>query len=119
MKFLFTIIVLASFIGMAAFSIFGMHMDMQNRDGGCVAAKTQGMDCVTFHMGIFKNFSPATFLILSLLIVGVVFGVLSRNLTPPKFARHRIKQSDSFNLFSQFGFFRWLALHENSPAIIL
>lgn len=133
MKFLYLSIVLASFIGIAVFGIFGMHLGMQNHDGGCVAA-TQGTACpkqanpidyLIFHLDAFKNFSTATFsaiaaalLILSLPVIGVVSRALPWNLASPKLAHYRLGHSDSFRPPSQYGFSRWLALHENSPATL-
>lgn len=131
MKSLFTAFVLASFIGLIGFGIFGMHADMQNHDGNCIAAAVQGKDCpeqsnfaayLTFHLDIIKNFSTTAFnystaslLILSLLTVGTAFGTLLTYLAPPKFAYHWITQSDSSNSPLRHQLIRWLALFENSP----
>ncbi|OHA63853.1 MAG: hypothetical protein A2843_02400 [Candidatus Wildermuthbacteria bacterium RIFCSPHIGHO2_01_FULL_48_27b] len=131
MKSLFTALVLASFIGLIGFGVFGTHADMQNHDGNCIAAAVQGKDCpkqsnlaayLTFHLGIIKNFSTTAFnystaslLILSLIAIGIAFGILVRHVAPPKFAYYQITQSSSRNLPFRHQLIRWLALFENSP----
>lgn len=132
MKSVFTSLLIVSFVSIAVFGIFGMHAGMQDHGGECIAATAQGTDCpkqanpveyLTFHLDAFRDFSTATFgdiatslLILSLLIIGIVFGGLRGNLAPPRLAYSQIRRSDSFRPPSQYGLIRWLALHENSPA---
>ncbi len=131
MKYLSTLL-LIGFIGLVVFGVFGMHVEMQNHNGGCIVATARGMYCpkqsnpvdyLTFHLYAFKNFLTATLsdvasslLFFSLLAIGIFFSALLVNLTPPKFAYCRLKRSDSFSPPSQYELIRWLALHENSPA---
>ena len=133
MKYLFAAILLVSFTGLAVFGIFGIHAGMQNHDGSCIAAKVQGTDCptqsnpvnyLTFHLDAFNNFLTAAFsdgatllLILFLCAIGIISGALRGDVAHPQFAYCRFKRSDSFTSPLQFGLIRWLALHENSPAI--
>lgn len=137
MKSAFIGILLISFVGMAAFGILGMHAGMQNHDGGCITSSVQGTDCpkqgdpisyLTFHIDAFREFSNAVFdenllaslLALALLVVGVGLAFLSGNLAPPKLNPGYIfyRKRESFRSPPQQQFLRWLALHENSPAVI-
>lgn len=131
MKSLFTTIVLAIFIGIAMFGIFGIHIGMKNHRGGCITATAQGTDCpkqsnlvdyLAFHIDAFKNFSTATFsdtaaslLILSLLVFVIAFGAWLEDMAPPQFSYHRLKIPCSFKP-PQYELLCWLALHENSPS---
>ncbi len=131
MKSLFTAFVLASFIGLVEFGVFGMHADMQNHDGNCIAAAVQGTNCpeqanvaayLTFHLEAVKNFSTSAFnystaslLILSLFAVGIAFGTLLTHLALPKFTHYWVTQSNSYNPPLRHQLIRWLALFENSP----
>ena len=132
MKFLFTIILIVSFIGIAAFGFFGMY-DMQNHDGNCAFETFRGTDCpkqvnpidyFIFHIDAFKSFLIATFsnsfftsLLLFALLMGVSFGILGGNLTHSKlsFSYYRHKP-ELFKSSSKHKLLRWLSLHENSPS---
>jgi len=135
MKFLLTTFLIASFVGVAVFGVFGMGHSEQGHNGGCIAASTQGVDCPTnsdpidsaaFHLNAFKTFSAATFekstlaslLTLLLLAMAAVLGLLSGNLTAPRLnlASSRFKRPEYFNLPPEHKLTRWLRLHENSPA---
>ena len=134
MKSLLASIAFASFIGIAVFGIFSMHMDMQNHDGGCIAATAQGTDCprqlnpleyLAFHLDAFRNFSTATFSsvtallsILSLFVIGIAVTASLENLALPKLKYSWLERSASFSPPYQHKLLRWLALHENSPAIL-
>jgi len=116
MRSAFISILLISFVSIAVFGIFGMHAGMQDHGGGCIAAAAQGTDCpkqadpveyLTFHLDAFRDFSTATFgdiatslLILSLLVIGIVFGGLRGNLAPPRLPRQdsSILKSDAQTL---------------------
>ena len=139
MKYLFTIILVTSFIGIAVFGVFGMHGNgMQGHDdmasSNCIAATAKGMDCpketepinfFNFHLDAFRSFSTATFganllaslLVLTLLFIGVVLSTLLDNLAHPQlnlaYSRYEPEQ---FSSPHKQQLLRWLALHENSPA---
>jgi len=137
MKSLFTTILLASFIGIAVFGVFGMsHGQAHDMDpNNCIAATAKGMNCLKeadpidfagFHIDAYKGFSLATVgenvmssLLLafaSLLFVGLAF--FSPHLfKSPQFAFYRYRFRDSFSPPQKQQLTRWLALHENSPAI--
>jgi len=134
MKFL-TLILIASFVGLAVFGAFGMHVGAaQNHNGGCALALSKGMDCpqrvdplgfIAFHLAALKSFTTATFsgvnynvfLMLSLLIAGIFLGRLRNNISPPKlhFAYSRYGTELPAPQIKH-EFLRWLAFHENSPA---
>jgi hypothetical protein len=137
MKSLFAIILLASFTGIAVFGVFGMnHGEAHDMDSNnCIAATARGLDCpkeadpidfASFHIDAYRGFSLATFgesilsgLLLAfapLLFIGLA--LFSHHLfKPPQLAFYRYRFSDSFSPPQKQQLIRWLALHENSPAI--
>lgn len=122
------------FVSITVFSIFGMHASMQDHTGDCIAAAAQGAGCpkqnnplgyIAFHFGAFKGFSTAIlvnivslFSILFFLLLGIIFVIFLPGLIPQKSARYQLHRKDLFGLSSQYKFSYWLALHENSPAIL-
>ncbi|MEK7634800.1 MAG: hypothetical protein AAB396_02915 [Patescibacteria group bacterium] len=133
MKFLLTIILFASFIGIAVFGLFGMR-DMQNHNGNCAFKASQGIDCpkqvspidyFVSHLDVFKSFLVVifsdgfftSFLLFVLFIVGASMGMPGNNLIFPQlnfaYSRHRL---DFSNPLFNHKLIRWLALHENSPS---
>ncbi|MFW0838180.1 MAG: hypothetical protein ACKKL5_04245 [Candidatus Komeilibacteria bacterium] len=135
MKYLITAIILVSFIGIATFGVFGMHIGAQHHDGGCVAAAIEGVDCpqqsspvdyLAFHLTVFHNISTTTssnisiaLFIFSLFVVAIIFGVSKENSVSAKLAYYLRKWLDLFKLPFRDKALRWLTLHENSPAILL
>lgn len=136
MKSLFTTILLTSFIGIAIFGAFGMsHGQAHNMDlNNCIAATAKGIDCpktvkpidfIYFHINAYKGFSLAAFgesvmsrLLLeftSLLFMGLAFFSLYL-FKSSQLAFYRYRFRDIFSPPQQ-ELIRWLALHENSPAI--
>lgn len=142
MKSLVTTLLIASYVAIGVFGVFGMHtqadMDKQGHGGvassNCIAATAKGVDCpkevgpidfAAFHIDAFKGFSLTTFgenllaslLILALLVIGAGLGALRGRL-----ALSRLKLAYSRYGPEQFSpphkqhLLRWLALHENSPA---
>ncbi len=128
---------LVGFISIAMFGILGMHAGMQNHEGGCITAVTQGADCpkqgnaleyLTFHLNAFRDFSAVIFeenllaflLALIMLTVGVGLSLFFGNLAPPQLglARLRYRQRENFNSSPERQLLRWLALHENSPTTL-
>ncbi len=135
MKSLFETILIASFIGIAVFGVFGMnHSQVHDmKPNNCIAAIVNGMDCqkeanpidfASFHIDAYKGFSLATFeesamsyLLLafaSLLFIGLSFFSPFISKEPPlAFYRYRFR-----NVFlppQKQQLVRWLSLHENSP----
>ncbi len=127
---------LIGFVGLAASSVFGMHINKQNHNGICIVATAQGANCpdgggsidsLTFHLNIFKIFSTATSssgaafsLILSLLVVSVAIGKMLDDAVFQKFnfAYKRLQWPDVSGTQAQREVISWLALHENSPAVM-
>ena len=136
MKSTFISILLVSFVGIAVFGVFSMHLSAQSHDNGCIVSSIQRIGCpkqsdlvsyLTFHTDVFKGFSTAVFgknfltslLALVLLVVGVgsafLFSDLSSRKLSPVYTRHR--KCESFKSPPEQQLLRWLALHENSPAV--
>lgn len=142
MKYLGSIL-LIGFVSLAVFGVFGMHaqadMNMRGHDmptSNCVGATVNGTDCpkqadpidyLTFHFDAFRSFSLATFgesvmgafLLLAfaaLLFVGLAF-FKPHLFEPPQLAFSRQRFGDPFSPPQKQELARWLALHENSPAV--
>lgn len=141
MKFLFTTLLIVSYIAIGLFGFFDVHantdMNMQSHNTpiNCIAATVNGVDCpeqtspidfATFHIDAFKSFSLATltegvsnvlpFAFIFLFFIDIAF-FTSYLLRLPRLAFYRHRFSDySFSPQKQ-KFTRWLAIHENSPAL--
>jgi hypothetical protein len=136
MRSTLTILLLASFVVIAVFGIFGMHLGVQNHDDGCIAAVAQGTDCPKqsdpvdyfgFHLDAFKGFSTATFgenLLASLFAfvffaagmwLRMLFGHVPLVQCGPGHSRYR--RFEFFDSPLKRDLVGWLALHENSPAL--
>lgn len=130
MRSIFASWLVLSFIAVAVFGFAAMdHGRGQNH--GCIAAAAQGIDCpyeanplnfisLTFHINALKNFSTAlTLFALVLLAIGLW-------ITPGGFRAlpepdPNLRPRYPYELFSQplkTELTRWLALHENSPAVL-
>jgi len=134
-KSLLTTFLIVSFIGVAVFGTFGMDQDGQSHSHGCIASIAFGVDCpvnadpidfASFHLDAFRTLSLTTFgenvmsalllMFVSLLFIG--YGILSRNLFEPlPFAFSKQRFHESFSSQTR-KLSRWLARHENSPAIV-
>lgn len=143
MMFLFTILFIVSYVVIGVFGVFGMHAQAEMNTlghemsfGNCVAVATRGVSCpiqtdpisfAIFHADAFRWFAFATFsenfftslFTPTLLFVWIGFSVLSSQyLALPRFhLAYSKRRSEQFRLFPKQRFLRWLALHENSPAI--
>lgn len=133
MKFLFTILLVASFIGVAVFGTFGMG-HMQNNGGICIAEIASGTNCpqktdpivfADFYLNAFKSFSLATFdgnvmnslLFLFGFLVLVILVISSPSFFKlPRLAFVGYRSGDSFFSSEERKLAKWLALHENSPS---
>ncbi|MBI4119271.1 MAG: hypothetical protein HY456_00300 [Parcubacteria group bacterium] len=130
MKAALIIFLITGFIAIAVFGVFAMGHGNEHSHNGCIAATAQGTDCpkeegafsfIAFHLEAFRSFSTATFgnnlaSVLLLLIVSV----LNVAVALPAFATdHRRGQFlESYSPPFQRELTRWLALHENSPAVL-
>ena len=135
MKVAFTTLLAASLVGVAIFGVFGMHTNMQDHDGGCALAQSQGANCpkqvspidyIIFHLGAFRSVSTATFsdglfsslILLALLIVGIGLGMLSGNASLLQLSSSYYRYEPELFISSQKrGLLEWTSLHENSPTI--
>jgi len=134
MKVIFVALLVASFVGVAVFSVFGMGHE-NDHARGCIAVIASQADCpnisrlldsITFHFNAFQSFSLATFnenilsgllsLLFSLLLAGLYIFGSSRleaprgNLSPGR----QFREDFSYSPKQQLA--HWLALHENSPS---
>lgn len=127
MKALLTTILLASFISIAVFGVFGMsHGQTHDMDpNSCISATTKGIDCpeeaspidfLAFHINAYNGFSLATFsknlLSQLLLVFASVFFIGLLFFSPSLFKRPQL----AFSTPQQHHLTHWLSLHENSPA---
>lgn len=137
MKYLGTLLFIV-YIGLSVFGIFGMHAMMQNQNGDCIAATVQDKDCpyqvgsfdyLIFHINAYKNFSLAIFsgdILSSLFTVFSLFllvGLILFNFFVIKFPRFTISKQkyryrNSFLSHQKQKINQWLAMLENSPAVI-
>lgn len=133
MKYL-SVLLLIGFVGVAALGIFGVHDGMQNHDGGCALATSQGTDCpkqvnpigyLTFHLDALRNFSTVTLdgglfvslALLAALAATVLYGITRGVLTAPRLSpAHCEDRSASFTSSTKRALLEWLVLHENSPS---
>lgn len=122
------------FSTIAVFGIFSMNHGVGDHNG-CIAAASQGKDCpieaesfsfFNFHIDSFRNLATATFgegtvalnALLALLIIGFYIGALRGSAIPLNLAvvsRRSLEELSHSPLSIRLN--RWLALHENSPAI--
>lgn len=141
MKFLLTTLLITSYVAIGTFWVFGMHaqaMGMQGHDtapSNCIGATIKGVNCpkqaipidlVGFHIDAFSVFSLATFsenilaslLILTFLFIGIGLGSLLSSLASTRLnLAYSRQRSEQFSSPPKQQLLRWLALHENSPAI--
>ncbi|OGZ24589.1 MAG: hypothetical protein A2896_00555 [Candidatus Nealsonbacteria bacterium RIFCSPLOWO2_01_FULL_43_32] len=126
MKQVFTILFITGLVGLAVFGILAMSHSAGQSHDGCIAATAQGTDCpkedgtiffAAFHLDVFRSFSTAIFngktasmlFLLIALFFAVAFGLAAH------YHRQQFLKSSFFP--SQRELTRWLALHENSPAM--
>lgn len=126
------------YIGLSVFGIFGMHAMMQNQKGDCIAATFQDKDCpyqvssidyLIFHINAYKNFSLAIFsgnilnslstVFSLLLLVGLIlfYPFIVRL---PRFiiSKQKYRYRNSFLSHQKQKINQWLAMLENSPALV-
>ena len=113
-------------IGFSAITVFGIFaMNHGHNEAGCIAASAQGATCpntentlsfIAFHLGAFKNFSTATFIVTALLSIAILLSTAGSLVVAPSYSGRQLF-SLSVPLLKQ-RLTRWLALHENSPSLI-
>ena len=140
MRFVLTVTLLIGFIGITGFGF--IEMDHGGNHGminnGCIAATVKGVGCpngtgaldfLSFHLDAFRSFSSAVFghNIVSLLLFLTALALLAFFDTAGS-SSFRILELSALSRSRRFlEFFsppqiaqnltRWLALHENSPAV--
>ncbi len=132
------VFILIGFIAISAFGIFSMDSSTHDSHAdGCIAATAQAADCpkennpltyLAFHVDGFKSFSNFVFSenllgLLSLLIVlaSVMGAGISRNNLAAPLLRRAYALRKHWQLLdpsSRQALIRYLARHENSPAVL-
>lgn len=134
MKFAISALLFTSFFGIAVFGVLAMNHESSHGYSGCIAATLQGSGCpdqanalefLSFHLAAFRSFSAAVFgqsilllflsavSLLSLIVIGKTYAGLGFG--PVSQFRWCPEQSASS---LEPHIISWLALHENSPAIL-
>lgn len=135
MKRALTIITVLSFISIAVFGFMAIGHGNEHKGRACLATTVNGQSCpkefglagiLAFHLGTFKSFSTAVFA--QTIFMSLVFGVLAllwlQGIGSNSFSeldrrnfcyRHKYKKQSPVSVFKSENF-RWLSLHENSPA---
>ena len=121
MKTALATLLIFGFIGIASFGVFTMSHGAEHNGVGCVAAAAQGIDCpkagslfsfLAIHLNAFHIVSAAVFFVLA-----IGLGIVWKFQFSPPFVQSVALRYFSKRLFQQ-RLTRWLALHENSPAIL-
>lgn len=138
MKSALAILLVFSFIGIGVFGVFAMGHNSNIGHNGCIASTVQGIDCpkendtvpfVAFHLDVFRSFSALIFegnltnilLLLIISALSIVLGIIAKiHLVPPTLAKNYYYSQflEPHHFSYQRELTRWLALHENSPAIL-
>ena len=133
MKFVFSKILILSFISLAVFGFFGMG-EMNNNHVSCIAAEIQNGKCpitntlfsfADFHLNALKIFSNATFglnilsLIFALFLIFSFTGLLKFEFLIPVFVRESENLTRLNLLKAKWKFSRWLSFRENSPSFVV
>lgn len=136
MKSALAIIFLTAFIGISIFGFLGMG-GKEMAHGGCLAelaAKGIGIclpginpfEVANFHLNVFKSFSSSTINFESLfaLLFAAVLFLFLKVISEARFSFNRSWDFKNKFLEKTLHFYRnqeisWLALHENSPALLM
>lgn len=133
MKYLLTLILLISFVGIAIFGFTLFDHGMDSSDGNCITSPMDRTSCptsivaMTLHhisslQTLLTSVTPSISNLLSLLafmlLVSVSAFLLYKNLLFPKleFLRERLRELATDFSFSKQKIISWLSLLENSPA---
>lgn len=134
MKYL-SAFLLVGVLWLTLFGVFSVHAGMQDHDGGCVAAITQGLSCpqdtnifnyLSFHLDAIRGFLYVIFsenislLLASMLFVVTLFFATTvsgngANALRQNFLYVQDRRRDTHRLSQKHKLIHWLALHENSP----
>lgn len=137
MKQLFVLLFAMNLWGIAMFGFLAVDHGVYQNHEGCIAATLKGMNCpdgsnsvsfVAFHLGALKYFSTATFsgelttmlIFFVFFISTIAFSLAKKSLLDFSSLHFYLPNQltrESFIPLSCRRFIRWLALHENSPAL--
>lgn len=133
----FTLLIIFSFIGIAVFGVFAMNHGVSH-DHGCLAAIARAADCpdngsifdfISFHLNTFKVFSTAvlgenfsSILLLVMFLLAVALDISAGKIFAFPQTDSNLYQRNFYESF--ISLFKsqvncWLALHENSPALLI
>ncbi|MBI2042037.1 MAG: hypothetical protein HYT20_03400 [Candidatus Nealsonbacteria bacterium] len=124
MKSALIILLVLSFMGIAVFGAFGMNHG-NGHGSGCIGAIANGRECagennslqsINFHLKTFKSFSTAIFLLIASLTLAANLRVIA-DIQEVAQNKQFVVIEQRFSLRQQ-KFTHWLAIHENSPAIL-
>ena len=136
MKSALAIIFLTAFIGISIFGFIGMT-GKEMAHGGCLAelaAKGMGIclpginsfEIANFHLNVFKSFSSATinFESLFILFFAAILFLFLKVISEARFSFNENWAFKNKFLKRTLNFYKnremsWLALHENSPALLM
>lgn len=121
-------IVVGVFFAVVAFGVFAMNHSGGHDVGNCIAAAVQGSGAcpgagnliafLEFHLGAFKGLSIAAVAALGSFLLMFMLEWTTVSVSPPAHSRFGVGvHPNRARVISKIDFVRWLALHENSPAI--
>ena len=133
MKYLLTLILLISFVGIAIFGFTLFAHGMEGSDNNCVTSPIDGTSCptsivaMTLHhisaiqtllTSVTPSISNLLLLLAFMLLVSVSVFLSYKNLLSPKLAllRERLRDLATNFSYSKQKIISWLSLFENSPA---
>ena len=134
MKYLATLLLIMSFVGVGifGFALFD-HAMMDGSNGGCVASAIDGTECptnivamVSHHVSAIQTLTttlPASsnwlLLLASLLLVSVSIFLFYKDLLLPKLESlpQRLRELTLHSLYSRQRITSWLSLFELSPSL--
>ncbi len=135
MKYLATLLLIMSFIGVGIFGfVLFDHAMMDGSNSGCVASAIGGTECptnivamVSHHVSVIQTLTTTTVppigsllsLLTSLLLISVSIFLFYKNLLLPKLESlpQRIRDLTLRSLLSRQKIVSWLSLFELSPAL--
>ena len=133
MKYLLTLILLISFVGIAIFGFTLFAHGMDSSDSNCITSPIDGTVCptsiaaMTLHhisslqtllTSVTPSISNWLLLLAFILLISVSVFLLYKNLLFPKLEllRKRLRDLETNLSYSQQKIISWLSLFENSPA---
>ena len=133
MKYFITLILIASFVGIAIFGFTLFAHGMEGSDNNCITSPIDGTSCptsivaMTLHhisslqtllTSVTPSFSSLLLLLAFLLLISVSIFLSYKNLLFPKLEllRKRLRDLATNLSYSKQKIISWLSLFENSPA---